>query len=30
MVNILSALECARCELSAKSADVIENKSDGG
>jgi hypothetical protein len=29
MIGSLSALQCARCELFAKSADVIENKEDG-
>jgi hypothetical protein len=26
----LSALECAKCELFAKSSDIIEKKEDGG
>jgi len=27
---LLSALECAKCELFAKSSDIIEKKEDGG
>jgi hypothetical protein len=30
MIDRLSALECAKCELFAKSSDIAENKGDGG
>jgi hypothetical protein len=30
MIDSLSALQCARSELFAKSSDAIENKQDGG
>ena len=30
MTNLLSTVECRRCELFAKSSDILENKGDGG
>jgi hypothetical protein len=30
MTNLVSTVECARCELFAKSSDILENKGDGG